>query len=256
MNSAQRLLELIDFFSTTAPDKSIQEVWARYIDPEATNASEEDVLDYVRIALAETRLMESQLGELGVPGQLFQSSTVQLREAFSPRFLNSNWRSQHASNIQNASVRVILQWASWTLARFNENPIDPEAWNALTQALEAHEKLLNDTAGIPPGIRAMLERQARDLRQAMAMYKLQGVAPIQTAVNHAVGELRTAHPELVSELEKSPAPVKSLFQQGRDLVGQAAELSDKGSKIAKFTKEIYQLGSTAWAVGKQLLSLS
>ena len=200
--------------------------------------------------------MESQLGELGVPGQLFQSSTVQLREAFSPRFLNSNWRSQHASNIQNASVRVILQWASWTLARFNENPIDPEAWNALTQALEAHEKLLNDTAGIPPGIRAMLERQARDLRQAMAMYKLQGVAPIQTAVNHAVGELRTAHPELVSELEKSPAPVKSLFQQGRDLVGQAAELSDKGSKIAKFTKEIYQLGSTAWAVGKQLLSLS
>ena len=55
MNPAQRLLDLIDFFSTTATDKSIQEVWARYIDPEATNASEDDVLDYVRIALAETR---------------------------------------------------------------------------------------------------------------------------------------------------------------------------------------------------------
>lgn len=50
--------------------------------------------------------------------------------------------------------------------------------------------------------------------------------------------------------------MKSLFQKGRDLVGQAAELSDKGSKIAKFTKEIYQLGSTAWTVGKQLLSLT
>lgn len=256
MNSAQRLLELIDFFSTTAPDKSIQEVWARYIDSEATNANEDDVLEYVRIALAETRLMERLLGEIGVPGQLFQSCTNQLREAFSPRFLTSNWRSQHASNIQNASVRVILQWASWTLARFNENPIDPEAWNALTQALETHEKLLNDTAGIPPGIRAMLERQARDLRQAMAMYKLQGVAPIQTVVNHAVGELRTATSELVSELESSPEPVKSLFQKGRELVGQAAELSDKGSKVVKFSKEIYELGSTAWTLGTQLLGQS
>ena len=256
MNSAQRLLELIDFFSTTAPDKSIQEVWARYIDSEATNANEDDVLEYVRIALAETRLIERLLGEIGVPGQLFQPCTNQLREALSPRFLNANWRSQNGSNIQNASVRVILQWASWTLGRFNENPIDPEAWNAVSQALEAHEKLLNDTADIPPGIRAMLERQVRELRQAMAMYKLQGVAPIQAAVNHAVGELRTAHPELVSALESSPAPVKSLFQQGRDLVGQAAELSDKGSKIAKFTKEIYQLGSTAWTVGKQLFSLT
>jgi hypothetical protein len=62
--------------------------------------------------------------------------------------------------------------------------------------LEAHEKLLNDTAGIPPGIRTMLERQVRELRQAMAMYKLQGVAPIQAAVNHAVGELGTATPGL------------------------------------------------------------
>ncbi len=256
MNPAQRLLELVDFFSTTATDKSTQEVWSRYIDAEGTTASEDDVLSFVQAALLEIRTMEDQLQGVGVPAHLFNSSTKRLREAFSPRHLATNWNQQHASNIQNASVRVILQWASWTLGRFNENPIDPEAWNALTQALEAHEKLLNDTMGIPAGIRAMLERQARELRQAMAMYKLQGVAPIQTVVNHAVGELRTATSELVSELESSPEPVKSLFQKGRELVGQAAELSDKGSKVVKFSKEIYELGSTAWTLGTQLLGQS
>jgi hypothetical protein len=106
MNPAQRLLDLIDFFSTTATDKSIQEVWARYIDPEATNASEDDVLDYVRIALAETRLMERLLGELGVPGQLFQPCTNQLREALSPRFLTCQLeiatRFQHSKRIRSS----------------------------------------------------------------------------------------------------------------------------------------------------------
>lgn len=256
MNPAQRLLELVDFFSTTETNKSMQEVWARYIDPDATNAREDEVLEYVRIALAESRLMERQLGEIGVPAQLFISCTNQLREAFSTRFLTANWKKQHAVSIQNASVHTILQWASWALGKFNENPIDPEAWNALTQALDAHEKLLNDTAGIPLGIRTMLERQVKELRQAMALHKLQGVAPVQAAVNHAVGELRTATTELVAELDSSPELVKSLFQKGRELVGQAAELSDKGSKVVKFSKEVYELGSTAWKAGAQLLDLS
>lgn len=256
MNPAQRLLELVDFFSATATDKSTQEVWTRYIDPEGTTASEDDVLGFVQAALLEIRAMESQLQGIGVPEHLFNNCSRRLRDAFSPRHLATNWNQQHASNIQNASVRVILQWASWTLGRINENPIDPEAWNALKQALEAHEKLLRETDGIPPDIRAMLERQARELRHAMAMYKLKGVDPLQTAVKHAVGELMTASPELVGELESSPEPVKSLFQKGRELVGQAAELSDKGSKIIKFGKEVYALGSTAWTLGTQLLGQS
>lgn len=256
MNPAQRLLELIDFFTTTATDKSMQEVWARYINAEATTASEEDVLACVQIALAEVRNMEGQLDAMRVPVQLLNSCADRLREAFSPKRLDTNWRSQHAPAIQNASVRVVLQWASWALQEHNENAIDPETWGALAQALKSQEDLLQSTTDIPLGIRALLERQVIELRRAMALYKLQGVAPIQAAVNHAVGELRTATSELVSELESSPEPVKSLFQKGKELVGQAAELSDKGSKVVKFGKEIYSLGATAWAIGKPLLGLS
>lgn len=256
MNPAQRLLELVDFFSSQGRDKSTHEMWVQYVYPQGPAASEDDVLGFIQAALLEIRTMESQLKGVGVPEHLFSNCARHLRDAFSPRHLATNWNQQHASNIQNASVRVNLQWASWTLGRLNENPLEPEAWSALIQALEAHEKLLNDTVGIPPGIQAMLERQITELRQAMAMYKLQGVAPIQTAVNQAVGELRTATSELVSELESSSEPVKSLFQKGKELVGQAAELSDKGSKVVKFSKEIYQLGSTAWSLGTQLLGQS
>lgn len=256
MNPAQRLLELVDFFSTTATDKSIQEVWARYINAETPTASEEEVLTYVQNALAEVRAMERHLSSMGVPDQLFYPCTSQLRGAFSPRYLTTNWRSQHAPSIQSSASRVILQWASWTLGKFNENPIDSEAWGALAHALKSQEDLLQNTTDIPLGIRALLERQVRELRQAMALYKLQGVEPIQTAVNHAVGELSTASPELVSELESSPEAVKSLFQKGKELIGQAAELSDKGSKVVKFGKELYSLGTTAWAIGKPLLGLS
>ena len=256
MNPAQRLLELVDFFSSQGRDKSTHAIWVQYVYPQGPAASEDDVLGFIQAALLEIRTMESQLKGVRVPEHLFSNCSRHLRDAFSPRHLATNWNQQHASNIQNASVRVILQWASWTLGRLNENPIDPEAWSALIQALAAHEELLNGTAGIPPGIRAMLERQITELRQAMAMYKLQGVAPIQSAVNQAVGELGTATPELVSELESSPKPVKSLFQKGKELVGQAAELSDKGSKVTKFGREIYELGSTAWTFGTQYLGQS
>ena len=58
----------------------------------------------------------------------------------------------------------------------------------------------------------------------------------------------------MAEVEASPHAVKQALEQGKKMIGKAAEISDKGSKVVKFGKEIYELGMSGWQIGQQLLS--
>ena len=63
-----------------------------------------------------------------------------------------------------------------------------------------------------------------------------------------------ASPDLVSEVEAGSSAVKQVFERGKKMIGKAAEFADKGSKIVKFSKEVYELGMNGWQFGQQLLS--
>jgi hypothetical protein len=77
---------------------------------------------------------------------------------------------------------------------------------------------------------------------------------VQKVVSDSIGELATASQDLVAEVEASPSAVKQVFEQGKKMIGKAAEFADKGSKVVKFSKEIYELGMSGWQIGQQLLS--
>jgi hypothetical protein len=124
---------------------------------------------------------------------------------------------------------------------------------SLRTSLAEQEKLLQET-DLPAGLRDLLERQTAGLRRALHLYKIQGVAPVQKVVSDSIGELATASQDLVAEVEAGSPAVKQIFEQGKKMIGKAAEFADKGSKIAKFSKEIYELGVNGWHFGQQLLS--
>lgn len=252
MNPASRLNELLQFFQSADPNAAIKSAWERYLGSPSTPLTEDEVLDLIQAVLSEIRAMEAKLKEIGVPVDLYADCVAQLRTGFSPTQLATSWNSHREQMVKRATP-LALQWAAWALSRFDENPIDVETIQALRNSLAEQEQLLNET-DLPAGLREMLERQTAGLRRALNLYKIQGVAPVQKNVSDCVGELATASPDLVAEVEGSSSSVKVVFEQGKKLIGKAAEFADKGSKVVKFGKEIYELGMGGWRIGQQLLA--
>jgi hypothetical protein len=252
MNPASRLNELVNFFHSANPNAAIKEAWEKYMGSASTPLTEDEVLDVIQAVLAEIRAMEAKLKEIGVPANLYADCVTQLRTGFSPTQLAAPWSSHQAQMLKRATP-LALQWAAWALSRFDENEIDEETMESLRTSLAEQEKLLQETS-LPAGLRDMLERQTAGLRRALHLYRIQGIAPVQKVVSDSIGELATASQELVAEVETSSSAVKQVFEHGKKMIGKAAELADKGSKIVKFSKEVYELGMNGWHIGQQLLA--
>ncbi|WP_296446800.1 hypothetical protein [Rhodoferax sp. UBA5149] len=252
MNSASRLHTIIQFFNSADPNASINTAWEKYLGPASNALTEEDVLTVIQAVLAEIRSMEVKLRSIGVPDNLFHDCVSQLRTGFSPTQLAVPWKSHHEQMLKRATP-LALQWAAWTLSQFDENEIDEMAMKSLRDSLDAQEMLLQET-DLPVGLREMLERQTAGLRRALQFYKIQGIGPVQKVVSDSIGELATAPQDLVTEVETSPSAVKQAFEQGKKMIGKAAEFADKGSKVIKFGSEVYKLGVTGLQLGQSLLT--
>lgn len=244
MNPAFRLHSIVQFFNSVDPGSAMKSAWENYLDPAGSPLAEEELLVVVQAVLAEIRTMEAKLRSIGVPDELFNDCVSQLRTAFSPTQFAGGWIN-HRDQILKRATPLTLQWAAWVLSQFDENEIDNEALVSLRDSLDAQEKLLSETE-LPAGLRGLLERQTKATRLALQLYKIQGVAPMRKTVSDSIGEMATASPELVIEVERGSTRVKQAFENGRKLIGKAAELSDKGSKVVKFGKEVYELGTAAW----------
>ena len=252
MNPASRLNDLVQFFHSANPHAAIKEAWEKYIDPTTTQLTEDEVLDVIQAVLAEIRAMEAKLKEISAPENLYTDCVTQLRAGFSPTQLATPWSTHQAQMVKRATP-LTLQWAAWALSQFDENEISEESMESLRASMAEQEKLLQET-NLPVGLREMLERQTVGLRRALHLYKIQGIAPVQKVVSDSIGELATASQDLVAEVEASSSAVKQVFEQGKKMIGKAAEFADKGSKVVKFSKEIYELGMNGWQFGQQLLS--
>lgn len=252
MNPASRLNDLVQFFHSANPNAAIKDAWEKYMDSTSTPLTEDKVLDVIQAVLGEIRAMETKLKAIGDPANLYGDCVAQLRVAFSPTQLATAWNAHHAQMLSRATP-LALEWAAWALSRFDENEISEESMESLRTSLAEQEKLLQET-DLTAGLREMLERQTAGLRRALHLYKIQGIAPVQKVVSDSIGELATASPDLVAEVEAGSSAVKQVFEQGKKMIGKAAEFADKGAKIAKFSKEIYELGINGWHFGQQLLS--
>lgn len=252
MNPASRLNDLVVFFSSANPNAAIKEAWEKYMGSASTPLSEDEVLDVIQAVLAEIRAMEARLKEIGVPVGLYTDCVTQLRTGFSPTQLAAGW-SAHREQMVKRATPLALQWAAWALSQFDENEIAEKDMESLRISLAEQENLLQET-NLPAGLRDMLERQTAALRRALHLYKIQGVTPLRKAVSDSVGEFQTASSELVASVEADKPEAKKVLKQGMALIGKVAEVADKGSKVIKFGKEVYELGTSTWTSVQGLLT--
>lgn len=250
MNPASRLLRVVTFFGSTQNGEIIGTAWRNYL--EKPLADEDELLDVTRAVLAEVRLLERRLQELGVPLPLFVDALTSLKSAFSPTQLSHPWHV-HQERMSQRAIALSLSWADWALTRLNEPEVAEEVITALKKTiddLEAHVASVE----IPAGLRDLLERQVAELRIALSLYKVRGVGPVVDAVNRQVSELRNVSEELVHEVEAAGPAARSVVERMKRAVSEAAKFAECGSKSIKFAKEVHELGTTAWHLGQQLLT--
>ena len=250
MNPASRLNELVNFFASANPNAAIKEAWQSYMGSTSTSLAEDEVLDVIQAVLAEIRAMEAKLNDIGAPASLYTDCVAQLRAAFSPTQLATAWAG-HRQQMVNRATPLALEWAAWALGQFDEDEIDEEAIKSLRVSLAEQEKLLSET-NLPAGLRELLLRQTAALQRSLNLYKIQGAAPLRKVVSDAVGELRTVPQELAVAVEAADSNVKRALKQGMTLIGKVAEVADKGSKVFKFSKEVYELGASTLNIFQKL----
>ncbi|CAN7784237.1 hypothetical protein LJR175_008385 [Variovorax sp. LjRoot175] len=242
MNPASRVLAVVQEFQGIGTGPTISSGWKKVLQIDGGNDVDDEVFAAAQAFLTEVRLIQSRLKEIGVPESLFSTHAARLRNAFNPTQLGAQWQSHRDAVAAEAGINA-LQWASWTLKHFDDNDIDAESFIALNASLAEQERLLAETT-LPMSLRAMLERQASTLKAALRLYKIQGVTPLREAVHTAVGEIISENKLGPEALRDATPEAKNAVQRGLLVLTKVAEVADKGSKVAKFAKEMYEWSVT------------
>lgn len=237
MNPAERVLKVVEHFNSWSLDKTVMEGWVQYLGVEGNEDGHHAVDVAVLAFQQEVRAVRRLLEDMGAPAHLFEGCSGKLRTGLSAQHLQQKWQGLHQT-VANTEVFLALRWASWTLRDSSEAVVDDVVLQDLKEQLEAIEAQLRE-GGMSALMTETLGEIARAMRDALAKYKLQGVAPLQQAVRNAVGAINSSPIELRDEVKNGASGTKSVVAKVFKVVGDVAKATDDVVKIKKFSEGVY-----------------
>ena len=99
-----------------------------------------------------------------------------------------------------------------------------------------------------PYLRDFIQRQVETIRTALRMYGVQGVKPVQDALQKVAGAYKTQEKPLAQAYEAAKSPAKGLFERASGVVDRVAKVSDSLCKIKKVGEEAIAVGSAESAL--------
>lgn len=244
-NSASRLLDLVAALNNHDPSKAAMEHWFKALGY-GVLGPEEDAIAAMQAAVAEVRLVDAHLEELGAPPDLFSTASTQLREAFSPARSAAAYKDV-AMPLMQGTVLNPLAWASWVIRDFNSPDIAGPELEALVASVDEQEKLLKG-GGLSLPIRRLLERQIRELRIALRLYTVKGAAAVQDACAHGVASFLKMSPQDVKDATPED---QAAIKGSASVLKQAAEAAQSATAIINLLEKAASASSSAiaWAQG-------
>lgn len=249
MNTAGRLLSLYDRLVKHMPGNAepMIRIWASVFEiPRESPDLEDEIVSYLQAVRSELDLLSRKLKEMGVDESLINPGFTRIRNVTSPSSLNAAWKS-HADEISKLENRIPLLWANWVLRDDDEGEMPDEKLTALLLELEALEKSLLEIE-LTPYLRKFLLQQILSIRSALRLSRLQGAAPIETAMERVAGAIAINRQTISGECSKASEPAKSLLQRFGSALNKAAE-------IAGDLKKIKEGGQGMIEVGKAVIDL-
>lgn len=247
MNSGARLHRIYDKLVAQAADQAMVQTWAEVFALDKANPHlEDEVANLVMALRSEIKFARERLDAYGVPANLTSPAFDRLLHVASPGQLHAGWHG-HRGNVQPPECRTVFEWVEWALREEDEADMSAEEMEQLQSELDSLEASLRES-DMAPYLRDFIQRQVDTIRSALRMYGVQGVKPIQDALQKVAGAFKTQEKPLAQAYEASKPPAKNLFERASGVVDRVAKVSDDLCKIKKAGEEVIAVGSAVSAL--------
>jgi hypothetical protein len=247
MNAGTRLHRIYDRLAAQATDQAMVQTWAEVFDlDKSVPHLEDEVASLVMALRAEIKFARERLDAYGVPANLTRPGFERLTQVASPGQLHTGWNN-HRGNIQPPECRKVFEWVEWALREEDEADMSAEEMQQLRSELDALESSLRE-ADMAPYLRDFVQRQIDTIRSALRLYGVQGVKPVEDALQKIAGAYKTQEKPLAQAYEAAKPPAKNLFERASGVVDRVAKVSDNLCKIKKAGEEAIAVGSAVSAL--------
>lgn len=242
MNTAGRLLSIYDRLigRGRSNDMAMLNVWADVFElPTSSRHLEDDVVTCLQALRAEMELLRAKLLALDIQDELMQPGMARFRKVASPTHLNAGWNGlwEEASKPEN---RLAFLWANWALRDQDEEDMSSEELSGLQGELDALEQSLQD-ADMSAYLRDFVQRQIDAIRTALRVYRVQGVKPIEKALQQVAGAYTIEKSKVQEEYAMASEPAK-------DVLARVGGVIEKTAKVAENLDKIKKAGEGAWSL--------
>jgi len=234
LNSATRLLRILEPASTKSDNTPVLEVWAKLL----------GVIDEhpIRRAVAVTQMLQAMHRELYIAAvglsaanfskSLYESAFSRIENALSPMLLPNTWNN--VKQYLTADVLTALAFCTEILPD-EENEISSEELQTIREKVDELKAALTDTE-TPTRLQILIKHHIELIERALSDYFIVGAMALREAGRTALGEMIEAR-ETISPSRNSPEV--SHLESAWKAVNNAADIALKAEKIA-------QIGQKAW----------
>lgn len=192
MNSSDRILKVIKLCESTGVRETHSALngWRKALRQPWDNQdeiSDSALLNRFTAVNDQINDLESALLSKNIPQYLFSEHLPHLRQAFSPLATSSQWGS--VTKLLSPQLKVALQWSSWAIGE-TEKAISKDDLQELMSSLNELDALIAEP-GLPDLLRGLIQKNVREIREAVELYPIIGADGLKVAVSNFFGEAFT-----------------------------------------------------------------
>jgi len=234
LNSATRLLRILEKASEHQDNTQTLEAWARLLGVSVENPHRKavEVGELVHAMHRELDLAASGLAGANFSKGLYESAFTRIEHAISPMLLPATWNQ--VKQYLTPDVLTALAFCTEILPD-EESQISAEELDSIRKKVEELRATVSD-AETPIRLRQLIQHHIALIDRALSEYAVVGAKALREAGRTALGEMIEAKDEL-APVKSSPAVSK--LESTWATVNKAADIALKGEKMA-------QLGQKAW----------
>lgn len=234
VNSASRLVNLINSIPTQPDNIHTMEVWASLFQVQEQSPQRRGFVVSERLGALyrELDIVRSQMATKNFSEGLYTPAISQLEAAFSTMTLHNPW--PHARQYLTAETMVAMAFCGEILDN-EEDLISTEELTEIANKVEALEQSLGGST-LPPRLRSLIKHHIDLIRKALAEYPIVGARALRQAARTALGEIVEVREEISAHPNSQEiANLGAVWKR----VNSVADLALKADKLA-------QLGQKAW----------
>lgn len=245
MNTAGRLLSIYDRLvgSERGRNASMMNVWADVFDLPSDNPHlEDEVVTCLQAIRSEMELLRSKLAVIGASEDLMQPGLTRFRNVSSAAHINVGWNGLRDEAIRPEN-RIPFAWANWVLEDESEEDMPDDELLSLRSELDSLEQSLQNTE-MTSYLRGFIQRQIDAIRSALRLYRVQGVKPIEEALQQVAGAYTLEKSRVEVEHAQASETAKKLFSRAGSVIKKTAEIADSLDKIRRVGEGDYTLAAS------------